>query len=134
MEVAEKQKIFGRNEIITKEKTTLLSLFISQLPTFTNAILMGAAILSFAIKNFIDGIFIFSVLVLNALFGFMQEYRAEKSLQKLKDYIKHVVRVIRGDQDMEIPTSDLVPGTSYASLRATAYRPTAKLSWEIQSK
>jgi len=110
LEVQEKAKIFGKNEITKKEKVTLLSLFISQLPTLTNAVLACAGLLSFIIKNFIDGIFIFSVLILNAIFGFAQEYKAEKSLQKLKDYIKQTVRVIRNGHDMEISTVDLVPG------------------------
>jgi len=109
-EVQEKVKIFGKNEITKKEKITLLSLFLSQLPTLTNAVLACAGLLSFAIKNFIDSIFIFFVLILNAIFGFVQEYKAEKSLQKLKDYIKQTVRVIRNGHDIEIPVSDLVPG------------------------
>jgi P-type Ca2+ transporter type 2C len=109
-EVTEKLKIFGKNEIAREEKVTPFFLFFSQFPTLINAILTGAALLSFAIGNFVDGIFIFSVLILNAIFGFAQEYRAEKSLQKLKDYIVHVVRVIRNGTDAEIPTSELVPG------------------------
>ncbi len=110
LEAAEKLKIFGKNEITREEKVAPLSLFLSQLPTFTNAILICAAFLSLLIKNFLDGIFIFSVIVLNSLFGFIQEYKAEKSLQKLKEYIKQSARVIRSGKDMEIPTSDLVPG------------------------
>lgn len=109
-EVQQKLKTCGKNEIVQEEKVTPLSLFISQFPTFTNGILAGAGLLSLIINNFIDGIFIFLVLILNAIFGFAQEYRAEKSLQKLKDYIVHVVRVIRNGADMQIPTSELVPG------------------------
>lgn len=110
LEAAEKLKIFGKNEITREEKVAPLALFLSELPTFTNAILISAAFLSLLIKNFLDGIFIFSVIILNSLFGFIQEYKAEKSLQKLKEYIKQSVRVIRNGNDTEIPTAELVPG------------------------
>ncbi len=108
-EAQEKLKIFGKNEILSEERVAPLFLFISQFPTFINAILASASILSFIVGNFIDGIFILSVLVINAIFGFFQEYKAEKSLQKLKEYIKTVVRVVRNGKETQIPTAEIVP-------------------------
>lgn len=110
LEALEKQKIFGKNEITTQERISTFSLFISQFPTFINGILVTAAILSFVTLSTIDGIFILIILLLNALFGFMQEYRAEKSLDKLKTYVKSVVRVIRDGKEIQIDGVDLVPG------------------------
>lgn len=101
---------FGRNEIAREEKAAPLILFISQFPSFINAILAAASLLSFVIGNVIDGIFILSVLIINAVFGFVQEYKAEKSLQKLKDYIKPTVRVIRSGKETQIQTTEIVPG------------------------
>jgi len=110
LEVFEKQKIFGKNEIKIQEKISALSLFLSQFPTFINGILVLASILSFITHSMLDGILILIILLLNALFGFVQEYRAEKSLEKLKDYVISVVRVIRDGKVTEVYAVDLVPG------------------------
>ena len=101
---------FGRNEITSGEKVAPFFLFVSQFPSFINAILATAYLLSFVIGNAIDGVFILAVLIINAVFGFVQEYKAEKSLQKLKDYIKPTVRVIRNGKEEQIQTADIVPG------------------------
>ena len=110
LEAQKKLATFGKNDIAMEEKATSLFLFASQFPTFTNAILAAASLLSFFIGNIIDGVFILSVLVINAIFGFVQEYKAEKSLQKLKDYIKPTVRVIRNGKEAQISTLEIVPG------------------------
>ena len=110
LEALEKQKIFGKNEITTQERVSGFSLFVSQFPTFINAILVTASILSFITGGIIDGIFILIILFLNAFFGFIQEYRAEKSLDKLKTYVKAVVRVIRDGKEIQVDAIDLVPG------------------------
>ncbi|MBF8250290.1 MAG: Calcium-transporting ATPase [Candidatus Levybacteria bacterium] len=110
LEVQEKLKNFGKNEITTQERISAFSLLLSQFPTFINAILVTASILSFAIGNTLDGTLILIILFLNALFGFAQEYRAEKSLDKLKAYVKSVVRVIRDGKVIQIDATDLVPG------------------------
>jgi len=110
LEVLEKQKIFGKNEIKTQERISAFSLFISQFPTFINGILTIASIISFATKNILDGTLILIILFLNAVFGFFQEYRAEKSLDKLKTYVKTVACVIRDGQVQEIDAINVVPG------------------------
>lgn len=106
----EKLKSFGRNEIETKKSFSAMSVFVSQFPTFINGILFAGAIFSIFIGNLIDASFIFSILILSAIFGFVQEYNAEKSLEKLKSYIKPASRVIRNGKEEEIPSAELVPG------------------------
>ena len=110
LEALEKQKIFGKNEIATQARTSAFSIFISQFPNFINLILVVASILSFAVGSVVDGIFILIILFLNAIFGFVQEYRAEKSLDKLKTYVKAIVRTIRDGKEIELDAVDLVPG------------------------
>ena len=110
LEVQEKQRIFGKNEITAQERISAFSLFISQFPTFINGILVIASILSFVIGNTLDGTLILIILFLNALFGFAQEYRAEKSLDKLKAFVKSEVRVIRDGKVLQLDAGDLVPG------------------------
>lgn len=110
LEVLEKQKNFGKNEIATAERFSAFSLFLSQFPSFINLILVAASVLSFIVGSTIDGVFILILLFLNAVFGFVQEYRAEKSLDKLKTYTKTVARVIRDGKEIEIDAANLVPG------------------------
>jgi len=100
---------FGKNEITAHETKNYFNLFLSQFPTFINAILGIAALLSFIIGSPTDGIFILVILLLNAIFGFVQEYRAEKSLDRLRGYVKSEVRVIRDSHEIQIQTTELVP-------------------------
>lgn len=106
----EKLATFGKNEIEAKKSFSAPSLFLSQFPTFINGILLAGGIFSLLIGNFIDAAFILSIIVLSSIFGFVQEYNAEKSLEKLKNYIKPLSRVIRNGKEEEIPSLELVPG------------------------
>lgn len=106
----EKLQQFGKNEITVASAFSPLRLFFSQFPNGINFVLALAAIISFFIADAVDGGLILTILFLNALFGFIQEYRAEKSLQKLKNFITPLSRVIRGGKEQQIPTNQLVPG------------------------
>lgn len=105
----ERLRKIGKNEIVSKKVASPFILFLSQFPNFINGILFIAAIFSFFIRDFIDGSFIIAVLLLNAVFGFIQEYRAEKSLEKLKSFITPLSRVIRDGKELQIPSVELVP-------------------------
>lgn len=105
-----RQKEFGRNEITIQKKTSTLTLFISQFLNAINAILALAALLSFLLQNYIDAGFIVAILLLNGLFGFFQEYRAQKALEKLKEYASPVVKVVRDGRVVEIVIGDVTPG------------------------
>lgn len=100
---------FGKNEIISKKPFSPLFLFFSQFPSFINTLLAIAALFSFFIKDALDGIIILSILIFNGVFGFIQEYRAEKALEKLKDLVKPLSRVLRDGKEIEIETELLVP-------------------------
>lgn len=100
----------GKNEITSKQKISAIQIFLGQFPTLINAVLATAAILSFFVHDSLDGFFILAVLLLNAIVGFLQEYRAEKSLEKLKTLIKPLSRVIRDGKEIEIATSLIVSG------------------------
>lgn len=100
----------GKNEIVVHRRLSPLLLFASQFPTFINAILFAASIFSFLIGDLVDGVFILAILVLNATFGFLQQYQAEKALESLKTFVKPLSRVIRDGRETQIPTTDIVPG------------------------
>ncbi len=109
-QVQEGLEKFGKNEITATATFSPLALFLSQFPTGINFVLAGAALISFLIADAVDGGLILTILFLNALFGFIQEYRAEKSLQKLKSFITPLSRVIRDGKEQQIATVELVPG------------------------
>lgn len=109
-EAQERLEKYGKNEIVYKRHFKALKLFMSQFPNVINGILISAAIFSFLIKELIDAVFILSIIFLSAIFGFIQEYRAEKALEKLKQYVKPLSRVLRDGKEVQIETSDIVPG------------------------
>ncbi len=108
-QAAKRREEYGKNEITTSEQKTTLLLFLSQFPTVINAILFTAGLLSFFITDRFDGIFILLILLLNGILGFIQEYRAQKALQKLSSYVKPISRVFRDGKEHLIPTNELVP-------------------------
>ncbi len=108
-EVEQKRQQFGKNEISTTTTISPLGLFLSQFPTLINGILAAASLLSFFIHDTIDAVFILAILIVNATLGFIQEYRAEKSLEKLKDLSTPIALVLRDGKEQQIPANELVP-------------------------
>ncbi len=104
------QKEHGKNKISVSSSTSLVSLLLSQFTTLINGILLSGAILAFVVGESLDTIFILTIIVLNGIIGFVQEYNAEKAVEKLKSYATQVVRVIRDSKEGEIDSEDLVPG------------------------
>lgn len=109
-EAVAKERAFGKNVIVTKKSYTTLSLLISQFLTYLHGILLLAAVFSFVIEHYLDGGFILSAIFLNGILGFIQEYRAERSIEKLNTYITLTVRVFRDGKETQLPSNDLVPG------------------------
>ena len=104
---------FGKNEITSGHKISPLEIFISQFKNFLILILFLAAGLAFLAGERIETVFILIIIILNAIFGFIQEYRAEKAIAALKSMVVTRVRVIRDGRQIEINTTDLVPGDVY---------------------
>ncbi len=109
-EVEENLLKFGKNTIRGKKTTSTVQLFFSQFPSFINGILLLASLFSFYIGNYVDGPLILVILILSASFSFLQEYRAEKELEKLKNLISPTSRVLRNGKEEEIPSVDIVYG------------------------
>jgi Ca2+-transporting ATPase len=102
------QKI-GKNAIMTESSFSAYKLFLQQFPSTINAILFVAGIASIIIKDNLDGFFIFAVIIVNGIFGFFQEYRAQKSLEKLKEYTAPEAVVLRDGKESAILAESLVP-------------------------
>lgn len=108
---------FGPNEIKEVGKIPLFIKFLKQFTHFLAVLLWigaGLAILSELLHPgegmLTLGLAIIGVIFINAIFTFIQEYRAEKAVEKLKLLLPFFVKVIREGKEKEIPARDVVPG------------------------
>src|SRR5574341_158415 len=108
---------FGRNEIRKVKRKPLALSFLAQFTHFLAVLLWVAAGLSFLSEYFKPGegmltlgVAIVAVIVINAVFTFIQEYRAEKALEALKKLLPFRVTVMRSGQEREIAADEVVPG------------------------
>lgn len=116
-QVQERQAQFGENKLSEKKKKTFLQRFLAQFKDVMILILLAAAAVSFAIawiegqpKEFFEPVLILLIVVLNAIMGVMQESKAEKALDALKNLSAPHARVIRSGKEDIIDASQLVPG------------------------
>ncbi len=109
-EVRARLQKYGYNELKEKEKLSKFKIFIGQFRSFIVYILLFALVISLFISEFVDAIVIFVILLLNAVLGFIQEYRAEKAIAALKKLSSLKARVIRDGRICMIETKELVPG------------------------
>ncbi len=108
-EAEERLQKYGNNTISAESHFSAWKLFLSQFPTTINTILFVAGIASFFIHDKIDAAFIFAIVIINGCFGFIQEYRAQQSLEKLKEYTAPDARVFRDSKEIRILAEGLVP-------------------------
>jgi len=102
--------IEGQNTLPLHADKSPLILLLEQFPSIMNGLLLAAAIFSFFFSDLVDGLFILATILLNGFFSFIQEYKAEKSLQALVTYAPQEVRVIRDRKEKLIPSTQIVPG------------------------
>ncbi|MGB5157353.1 cation-translocating P-type ATPase [Desulfobacterium sp. N47] len=101
---------YGPNELKEKEKKTAFAMFLDQFKDLMIIILIAAALISGFIGELSDTITIIVIVILNAVIGFMQEYRAEKAMVALKKMAAAFATVIRNGVHERIRASLLVPG------------------------
>ena len=109
-EAKQRLRQYGYNRLKEKKKLSKLEIFIRQFKSFIVAILLAAMLISLFVGEFIDSIVIGVILVLNAVFGFIQEYKAEKAIEALKKLSSHKSKVIRDGKEQEILSEQIVPG------------------------
>ncbi|MBN8676867.1 MAG: HAD-IC family P-type ATPase [Chitinophagales bacterium] len=109
-EVLHRLEKHGPNELEEKHKTPAWQLFLNQFKDFMILILAVAAILSGIVGDMTDTIIILIIILLNAILGFVQEFRAEKAMEALKKMTTTQAQVIREGKTMSISSTELVPG------------------------
>jgi magnesium-transporting ATPase (P-type) len=109
-EVNERLKEYGPNRLPDEGRISRLKVIIHQFASPLIYILLIAAIVTTFLKEYIDAAVIVSVVILNAIIGFFQEYKAETSVRALKKMVVARARVMRDGRETEIPSEELVPG------------------------
>ncbi|MEW6331171.1 MAG: HAD-IC family P-type ATPase, partial [Pseudomonadota bacterium] len=100
----------GANEIREGRRRGPLAMFLGQFTDFMILVLIAAAIVSGLIGDVTDTLVIVAIVVLNAVIGFVQEYRAERAIAALKQMAALTAHVVRGGHSQMVPAAELVPG------------------------
>lgn len=109
-EVANRQNQYGKNSLPKAEGANWLQLVINQFSDLMVLILIAAAVISYFVGDPKDVIIIMIIVLLNAVLGIYQEYRAEQALAALSAMQVPMVRVRRNGQVTQISAEELVPG------------------------
>ncbi len=109
-EAEERLVRYGPNELKEKKKRTTFMMFLDQFKDFMIIILIIAAIISGVIGDATDTIVIFIIVILNAVIGFIQEYRAERAMAALKKMSAPSAVTMRDGKTVTVPARLLVPG------------------------
>ena len=100
----------GFNEIKRESGVKAITVFFRQFRSFIIYILIFALLISVAVKEYTDAYAIGAILILNAVFGFVQEYRAQKSIEKLQRLSSLKAKVLRNGEIKEIDSKEIVIG------------------------
>lgn len=109
-EAALRRKEAGWNELSEGKRISPITLLLNQFKDFMVLVLMGATLVSGLLGEYLDAITIIAIILLNGLLGFIQEFRAERSLRALKQLSAPSAKVIRNGKSMLVPARELVPG------------------------
>jgi Ca2+-transporting ATPase len=109
-EAAARLATHGANELKAAERGGVLKMFLGQFNDFMIWILMGAVALSAIEGQVPEAIAITAILLLNGVLGFVQEYRAERAMEALKQMAAPTAAVVRDGVELSVPAHELVPG------------------------
>ncbi len=109
-EVAARTKQFGQNEFSKTSQASPVQIFLRQFYSPLILILCAAILLTASLGEWLDTAIIGFAVLVNAVLGFMQEYKAERALSALSSYINDRTRVVRSGEEIEIDAKLLVPG------------------------
>ena len=108
--IDEKQAQYGVNEMEGDGGVNPIKLLMKQFFNILVLILVIAMAVSFAFKDWVEGGVIAGIMLINAGIGFLQEYKAEKTMDSLRQMASPTAQVIRDGHEKTISTKDLVPG------------------------
>ncbi|MGL4739318.1 MAG: calcium-translocating P-type ATPase, PMCA-type [Sarcina sp.] len=101
---------YGANEIIRNNKTSAIKIFLSQFNDFITWVLLAATVISGLMGDVADAITICVIVILNAVLGFIQEFKTEKSLDALKAMAAPTCKVLRDGNVIVISANEITLG------------------------
>jgi Ca2+-transporting ATPase len=101
---------YGTNELQEAERPNVFLLFLEQFKDFMVVVLLAATLISGLLGEYIDAIAIIAIVIINALLGFFQERKAEKSLEALKELSAPQVTVLREKEWRKVASREVVVG------------------------
>jgi len=101
---------YGPNALTQGSRISPLTIFINQFKNVMVLVLLAAAVISGLAHDITDSIVILVIAVVNAVIGFVQEYRADKAMAALSKMAQPLAKVVRGGRVREMPSAQLVPG------------------------
>lgn len=109
-EVKERLKEYGKNKLPEPKQESTFHKIFKQFTDLLVVILILAAIISFVLEEYLDGSVILGIVFINGILGYIQEARAEKAIEALKELSTQQAQVVRGGAVKEVPVEELVPG------------------------
>ncbi len=109
-EAAERLKTYGPNEIAKKGKKPWFRILIGQFANALVIVLIVATAIAFFLGETTDAIIIIAIVLINAILGFIQEFRAEKTVRALRKLITSNALILRNGKKIRIESKYLVPG------------------------
>src|SRR5499427_6734856 len=101
---------YGPNRLPEGKKRGPFMRFLSQFNNILVYVLLGAGFIKLMLNLWVDASIIFGVVILNALLGFIQEGKAEKALESIRNMLSAEARTLRAGETRMIPAEELVPG------------------------
>ncbi|WP_141266767.1 cation-transporting P-type ATPase [Thermodesulfovibrio sp. Kuro-1] len=122
-EAQKRLKQYGANRLTEEEKINRLKIFLHQFASPLIYILIIAGVVTILLKEYIDASVIFAAVIINAIIGYFQEYKAEQSVRALKRMLVPKAKVLRDGVERDITSEELVPGDIvllYSGIRVPA--------------
>jgi Ca2+-transporting ATPase len=110
VEVTERTLQYGANEIQAAKRISAWEILLEQFKNILILILLGATVLSLFLGHGIESIAIAVIVLFAVLLGFIQEYRAERAIEALRQMAAPTASVLRDGVEVKIPARELVPG------------------------
>lgn len=101
---------YGPNQISKKKGDSVFKVLLRQINNPLIWVLIGSSILASALGKVTDGLVVLSVVAVNTIIGFIQEFRAGRAIEALSDMVPENATVLRDGQYVSIPVSGIVPG------------------------
>lgn len=109
-EAKKKLEQHGLNTLTEKKKISPFKILLDQFSDFMVLILLASTAISAFMGETTEAVTIIAIVVLNAILGFVQEYRTERTMEALKGLAAPAARVVRGGKAVSIPAEQVVPG------------------------